>query len=379
MHCANDDPVNAANPGLKILFSGWRKRLASGVLALFLGLVPWGVFPLGLAPFPQSGEMGSIALLGIALATDAPPPSSLRGNAANAPEQPVPVIDDEPEPVSKQSEQNRSGGQGGQNGLEEDGRIGIRANMSGSSITASPMVSPQGTSPGTSSETSTVMPSQRPPVQTAPDQATPAQNPLPDRPAPRTTKALPATTQPTRLRLFGTVEFKGPIKNLPQWLSVLQRNKENPIFDVKKKLGSIQWGELKGKLKGKSLKEQLQIVNRFWNQWPYRQDPEVYKMLDYWAIPAEFLKNSGDCEDYAIVKYFTLKEVGVADDQMRVVVLMETIRNIAHAVLVVYVDGDAFVLDNLSNNVISHSRYKNYAPQFSVNEEFRWAHLRPKK
>lgn len=362
MRCANDDPVNAADPELKHSFFGLRKRLISGVLALIL-LIP-GLGPGGLVPLLSSGEGGGFAMYGMAMAAEDPPPSSLRGNSAGAPEQPVPIIADEPEPAPEVREREE------QSGLAGEERIGIRANLSGSSITSSPI----GTSPGTQQ----AMPDQTTPDQ-APAQTAPVRSANPDRPTPRTTKALPTTPSKTGLRLFGTVEFKGPIKNLPQWLSVLQRNKENPIFDVKKKLGSTAWGDLKSKLDAQSVKEKLQTVNRFWNQWQYRQDSEVYKKQDYWAIPAEFLKNSGDCEDYAISKYFTLKEVGVPAEQMRVVVLMETIRNIAHAVLVVYMDNDAFVLDNLSNNVLSHSRYKNYAPQFSVNEEFRWAHLQPKK
>lgn len=203
------------------------------------------------------------------------------------------------------------------------------------------------------------------------------QSAKPDRPKLRTGPA-PKAPPPSGLRLFGTVEFKGPLKNITSWQGVLQRNEKQSIFIPEKKLGSVVWRDLKAKLEKLSLMEQLQTVNRFWNQWPYLQDPELYKKPDYWAIPAEFVKNSGDCEDYAIVKYFTLKELGVDPTLMRIVVLMETVRNIAHAVLVVYINGDAFVLDNLSNNVLSHTRYRNYLPQFSVNESFRWAHVRPK-
>ena len=64
---------------------------------------------------------------------------------------------------------------------------------------------------------------------------------------------------------------------------------------------------------------------------------------------------------------------------MRIVVLRDTIRNLAHAVLVVYSDGDAFVLDNLSDIVLSHRRISNYSPQYSVNEFGRWAHIKGKK
>lgn len=61
---------------------------------------------------------------------------------------------------------------------------------------------------------------------------------------------------------------------------------------------------------------------------------------------------------------------------MRIVVLKDTLRNLAHAVLVVYEGDDALVLDNLSNSVLSHKIYKQYVPQFSVNESSRWAHFR---
>ncbi len=188
-----------------------------------------------------------------------------------------------------------------------------------------------------------------------------------------------AAAKPPAVRLFGTVEFRGPLKSVPVWRDVLTRNGKNPIFTPGSKLNrSTAWEDLKERVRGKPPLEQIKIVNRFWNGWPYRLDPEVYGKQDYWAIPHQFRKNSGDCEDYSIAKYFTLRELGFSADQLRIVVLMETIRNIAHAVLVVYLDGDAYVLDNLGNSVLSHTKYRNYAPQFSVNEKFRWAHVKPK-
>lgn len=182
------------------------------------------------------------------------------------------------------------------------------------------------------------------------------------------------------IRLFGTVEFRGPLKGLPSWLGAMERNRQHPVFEPGSKLNaSTTWEDFKVRAEKLSPMEQLNMVNRFWNKWPYRLDPEVYGKQDYWAAPYEFRKKSGDCEDYSIVKYYTLRALGWPADEMRIVVLMETIRNVAHAVLVVYLDGDAYVLDNLSNNVLSHSRYKSYAPQFSVNENYRWAHIKPKK
>lgn len=179
------------------------------------------------------------------------------------------------------------------------------------------------------------------------------------------------------VKLFGTVEFARPLSTLPGWLDVLERNKAAPIFLPDKKFNkSTTWAQLKKKAEGKSPLEILRLVNSFWNTWPYREDQANWGKQDYWAIPDQFLQKSGDCEDYSITKYFTLKELGIDPDSMRIVVLRDTIRNLAHAVLVVYLDGEAYVLDNLSNVVLPHTRLRNYSPQYSINEHGRWTHIK---
>ena len=122
----------------------------------------------------------------------------------------------------------------------------------------------------------------------------------------------------------------------------------------------------------------LDVVNRFWNGWPYRADAEVWGQEDYWAAPAEFLSRSGDCEDYCIAKYFTLRELGVPADAMRIVIVRETIRGRAHAVLAVYDGPQVHILDNLRDQVRPMRRVRNYQPHFSVNENGRWMHVKAK-
>lgn len=184
----------------------------------------------------------------------------------------------------------------------------------------------------------------------------------------------------SKVQLFGTVEFKRPLSTLPGWLDLLKRNGMDPVFipgKVFKK--GVTWESFKSKAPQGNKMELLRYVNSFWNTWPYVEDIVNWKQEDYWAIPAEFLKKSGDCEDYSIIKYFTLKELGIAPESMRIVVVRDTIRNFAHAVLAVYVNGDAFILDNLSNSVLSHTKLRQYSPQYSVNESGRWAHMKGRK
>ena len=191
--------------------------------------------------------------------------------------------------------------------------------------------------------------------------------------------------QAAPIRLFGTVEFRSPIKNLPRWERVLGSEIKRPTFvpggldlDVKNPTVQQHWVALRDRIKGAPLAEKAAEVNKFFNKWPYKTDMEIYSVEDYWATPREFIEKSGDCEDYAISKYYALRELGVPPELLRVAAVKDTIRNLGHAVLVVFMDGDAYVLDNLTNLVLSHRRMTRYAPQFTVNEAFLWRHVVPK-
>ncbi|MDE5833216.1 MAG: transglutaminase-like cysteine peptidase [Desulfovibrio sp.] len=169
------------------------------------------------------------------------------------------------------------------------------------------------------------------------------------------------------------------LKSLPQWLTVISKNSAEPIFQPEKYFNkSTTWAQLRDRTSGKSSLQQLQVINEFWNKWKYIDDRANWGMADYWAYPAQFLKKSGDCEDYAIVKYFTLKELGFDPHLMRIVVLKNTFTGEGHAVLAVYMNNDVYILDNLSPVVLSHKRIGQYEPQYSVNEFQRWQHIPPK-
>lgn len=197
-------------------------------------------------------------------------------------------------------------------------------------------------------------------------------------------KQPPAAAPKNSIRIFNTVEFRGALKNMPKWQRVVTAEQKSRTFDGDLSglmRGNVfkQWQQLTEKVKGASDLEKAKAVTAFFNRWPYKTDQAVYKVADYWATPKEFMKNSGDCEDYAITKFYALMKLGVDPDNMRIVALKDTIRNLAHAILVIYTNNDAYVLDNLTDMVLTHARYTHYLPQYSVNEVYRWAHVRPKK
>ena len=59
------------------------------------------------------------------------------------------------------------------------------------------------------------------------------------------------------------------------------------------------------------------------------------------------------------------------------VVVRDVVRDLAHAVLAVYVDQEVYILDNLTKAVLPQERLGHYVPYYSVNETTRWAHVAP--
>ena len=184
--------------------------------------------------------------------------------------------------------------------------------------------------------------------------------------------------------LFGSVELKSDsLKGLPQWTRVLGAvDHERTAFDDCAADANLctspilkHWRQIITTAAALPRDQRIKAVNGFFNRWPYKLDRELYGMSEYWATPKEFMTRSGDCEDYSIAKYFALRKLGFAKEELRVVILMDEIRGIGHSVLAIYVENDILILDSLSNLILSHTRYKQYIPQYSMNETTRWAHI----
>lgn len=123
-------------------------------------------------------------------------------------------------------------------------------------------------------------------------------------------------------------------------------------------------------------KGKLEAVNQFFNQNArFVNDIDHWKTEDYWATPVEFLStNGGDCEDFSIAKYFTLKEMGVAVEKMRIMYVKAIELNQAHMVLAYYSSPEAepVILDNLINEIKLASSRTDLVPVYSFNAEGLW-------
>ncbi|WP_254425641.1 transglutaminase-like cysteine peptidase [Polaromonas sp. A23] len=126
----------------------------------------------------------------------------------------------------------------------------------------------------------------------------------------------------------------------------------------------------------------LRQVNDFFNrQVKFRDDQSVWGQSDYWATPMETLgRGAGDCEDFAIAKYFTLLLLNVPDEKLRLIYVQARLGGAnssitqAHMVLAYYTapDVEPLILDNLINDLQPASRRADLQPVFSFNSQGLW-------
>lgn len=135
------------------------------------------------------------------------------------------------------------------------------------------------------------------------------------------------------------------------------------------------WARLTGEVISLSDAQKVDAVNRFINQTTkYISDAEQYGQEEYWANPTETVMNgAGDCEDYAIAKFFTLLTLGVPADKLRLAYsLIEDGRR--HMVLIYLPDQpEGVVLDNLTNQMIALGDRDDLKVVFSFDEQ--WLYL----
>nr|WP_322939305.1 transglutaminase-like cysteine peptidase [Pseudomonas sp. s4] len=119
--------------------------------------------------------------------------------------------------------------------------------------------------------------------------------------------------------------------------------------------------------------DKLNEVNRFFNRKVrFVDDIQLWRENDYWATPVEMLvKGAGDCEDYSIAKYFTLRRLGIPSEKLRITYVKALNYNQAHMVLTYYASPSAepLVLDNLINDIRPASQRKDLLPVYAFNAE----------
>jgi predicted transglutaminase-like cysteine proteinase len=184
---------------------------------------------------------------------------------------------------------------------------------------------------------------------------------------------LPTSRPQAKFFLANSKEFTiaNPSQYLPkaQQLAIeLQQGPNGDAYPVQ------AWKKLLQNLQSATPLEKIEAVQSFFNQVPYVQDSG-----DSWRMPNQFLCQGGDCEDFAIAKFVTLRLLGFHADRIRILFVKNTLTGIDHAVTVVNYNRETLVLDNNLPQSVPSSAVAHYQPICSFDERRLWLHWQPGK
>lgn len=195
-------------------------------------------------------------------------------------------------------------------------------------------------------------------------------------PAPQETAVapIPAPIQAAQAPKPATPVFWQP--QLSQWRRVLDTHAgQSALYELCQRAPHqcpsrrvAHWQRFLDRQSYETPMRQLLAVNNYMNRYPYKQDDWLYGQSDYWANVQEFLEQSGDCEDFAIAKYFSLRQLGFPAEDMQILLVYDVYSGTDHAVLRVALDGNVYFLDNREDLIDRAGFEKRYRPHLAFNE-----------
>jgi predicted transglutaminase-like cysteine proteinase len=135
------------------------------------------------------------------------------------------------------------------------------------------------------------------------------------------------------------------------------------------------WFKLINNYRNAAPLDKLELVNNFINRLDFINDIDLWGQEDYWATPLQMLSsNGGDCEDYSIAKYFTLRKMGIPEEHMRLTYVKALQLDQAHMVLTYFptTDSEPLVLDNLVTEIRPTAERTDLLPVYSFNGNGLW-------
>ena len=193
----------------------------------------------------------------------------------------------------------------------------------------------------------------------------------------------PASAHSQTMYSFDSAEdFFAPATHWSAWQDTLDRHQSQreTIHDClgnedacPRRLKGLRHVLLKGASLG--LEQQVRLVNRYINRHRYKDDRVTSRSAagNQWETLTEFLHRGGDCEDFAVAKYFVLREFGVEAEDMRIVIGRESKRATHHAMLAIRFDEGVWLLEN--DNSIHRNGFQDINRfVYAINEQGIWDH-----
>jgi predicted transglutaminase-like cysteine proteinase len=90
----------------------------------------------------------------------------------------------------------------------------------------------------------------------------------------------------------------------------------------------------------------------------------------HWMAPLDTLSmGSGDCKDYAIAKYVALMEAGIAEEDLRLVIVRDLALGQDHAIVATRVGEDWIMLDNRWLTLVQDVKMRRVVPLFVLDRD----------
>ncbi|ANO34143.1 transglutaminase-like cysteine peptidase [Vibrio breoganii] len=172
--------------------------------------------------------------------------------------------------------------------------------------------------------------------------------------------------------LAGTLTFSVPALDKEE---LLWKSKVEAAYGERAGKRVVAWRNAVSDAAGKPELEQLKLINDFFNQFMFVDDIYLWGKKDYWATPMEFVGvGAGDCEDFTIAKYFSLLELGIDENKLRLIYGKAVELNQFHMVVAYYPTPNSvpLVLDNLDFRILPASQRPDIVPIYSFNGDHLW-------
>ncbi len=172
-----------------------------------------------------------------------------------------------------------------------------------------------------------------------------------------------------------TDQYLTQANDYPRWAALVTRHAAQMVeidacIDDAAKCPKALKGYREIVLLGRDLspERKIKLANRFINARHWTIEP---RRDDDWRTLEDFLQFGGDCEDYAIAKYFALRQLGFPIDDLRIAITWDARVRDYHAVTMVHFDDSVLVLDV---DGPPRRQLTDYRFLFSINESGIWDH-----
>jgi predicted transglutaminase-like cysteine proteinase len=190
--------------------------------------------------------------------------------------------------------------------------------------------------------------------------------------------ALPSSTSGKTYEPFGLIAFRAPEGALWRKWRGVSRDIKTEMTEIARckadrstcSTAAAQFVLMSEETYGHTGQRRMEIANRLINgSIRYMSDLAQHGMVDVWSGPlASLASGRGDCEDYAIAKYALLREAGVLDNDLRILLVRDRAIREDHAVLAVHDKGRWIVLDSRRSLLTTDRELPHYTPLFALNE-----------